>query len=69
MQHDGQAFGNKMGTGYALNENVLFCEGKRELNRSINTESLITCEDSAFLKISIESFKEMTGSGAHFMDD
>ena len=57
-----------MGAGYSFNENVLFCRDKRELARSTNTETLIACEETAFLQISINKFLEMA-NGPNLIDD
>ena len=77
MKFDGRVFGNKMGTGYTLNEHILFERSMKELNTMTNTESVITCEESAFLRVSINSFKDMAdmegaylrGSSPHLMGD
>ena len=51
MKFDGKVFGNKMGAGYTFNEQVLFAEDSKELSRMTNTETLVACEESAFLKL------------------
>ena len=75
MKFDRKTFGLKMGTGYTFNEETLFEKWHEELGAPTHTESLMTCEESAFLRISLDTFIAMTnlegvhGSGPHLMDD
>ena len=59
MKVDKKLIGHKMGIGYVFNEEALFAEDMRELSTMSNTESLITCEESAFLRINVTTFKDM----------
>ena len=75
MQFDRKTFGLKMGTGYTFNEEVLFDKGHDDYGGITHTESLITCEESAFLRISVDTFRAMIhpegihGSSPHLMGD
>jgi hypothetical protein len=46
-----KTFGQKMGIGYVMNEESLFARYKHELDRMTNLETLVTTEESAFLRI------------------
>ena len=50
MKLDDKNFGTKMGAGYTFNEQVLFEKDQQ------NKETLITCDESAFLKLTISLF-------------
>ena len=77
MKFDGKVFGHKMGTGYTFNEHILFSKDMNELNSMTNLETVTICDESAFLKVNIGTFKEMTdlegahmrGSSPHLMGD
>jgi len=68
--------GPKMGIGYVFNEEALFTE-ENELRRMTQTESLVTCEESAFLCVKTSIFNDMVdmdsnrnrGSSPHMMED
>ena len=60
MKFDRKTFGLKMGTGYTFNEETLFEKWHEEMGPPTHTESLITCEESAFLRISLDTFMAMT---------
>lgn len=67
-----------MGIGYVFNEEALFARDTFELNRMEHTESLVTCEECAFLSIDISVFNDMIdldgmrerrGTSPHMMED
>lgn len=50
-QKKGGTFGPKMGIGYVMSEETLFARYKHDLERMTYNETLVTCEESAFLRI------------------
>ena len=66
-----------MGIGYVFNEEALFAKDVKELAQMRHTESLVTCEECAFLCVNLMAFENMTdlegaatrGSSPHLMDD
>lgn len=46
-----KTFGPKMGIGYVMNEESLFARYKHELDRMTSLETLLTTEETAFLRI------------------
>ena len=68
--------GPKMGIGYVFNEEAFF-SSSRKLEKQRHLETLITTEESAFLRINVAVFKEMSevdsprgrGTSHHLMED
>ena len=58
-QKKGGTFGPKMGIGYVMSEETLFARYKHDLERMTYNETLITCEESAFLRIDQHTFGGM----------
>ena len=51
--------GPKMGIGYVFNEEALFVEDVKQLSKMRHTESLVTCEECAFLCVNLMAYHTM----------
>ena len=48
-----------MGIGYVFNEEALFVEDVKQLSKMRHTESLVTCEECAFLCVNLMAYHTM----------